>query len=560
VVVGIGKLLPPHLRRPLTPLAVVTLALLIAVLAFRWWDRYVEDGLGRWAVGEVARRTGGAYRLVLSDLSFLPLAGSLSFDSAVVTTDSARNRRRKTPLPGLSWRSYGCRVSGLDLPRLLLRRSFVARELGCRRVVTGLALVSGDGAERRPRPASGSAGPAATVEELTRPLGLSSFRIAHVSLPGLGLTLTGLGERGGTSVLLEHARFHATDLVFDPAADSGSHRPLSAERARLSATGLIVRLDTLSEIAIAGIEADLTDSTLWLAGAKHEPRIPENEWVRRLEFRRDRIRFELDSLQARGVDWRALVASGEIGVRALELSRPRLDVLSDWRLPRGRPSHHPTPQQMAAAHVPALRLDSMVVTGGTIVYRERRAGRDRPGPVSFDSLRATVLHLDLPSQGHPLRIEVAARLMNEGLLTADASVPLDAPDFRYRLSGRLGSMSATAFNRILSPNEDYELERGWIEAVTFRQSARGGRVVTTLTPRYYDLSARPTGTGGGLLGSVKRGIEKFVINAFKLRSRNPDDGGDLRTARTARRYDPASGWLHFLWLTLRDGMMETIKE
>ena len=29
--------------------------LLVAALALRWWDRYVEDGLGRWAVGERAR-------------------------------------------------------------------------------------------------------------------------------------------------------------------------------------------------------------------------------------------------------------------------------------------------------------------------------------------------------------------------------------------------------------------------------------------------------------------------------------------------------------------------
>jgi hypothetical protein len=542
--------LPPRFRKPARLLAAIALALLLVALAFHWWDRYVEDGLGRWAVGEAARRSGGAYRLVLGDLSFLPLAGSISFDSAVVTTDSAMNLRRATPLPALEWRAHQCRVSGLEVPRLLLRRSFVARELGCSRVAAVIALVPPHGGGA---PAPSPAGSAARLVDPARPLGLSSFRVAGVSFPRLSFTLAGLGSRAGASVRLEHARFEVRDLVF--------HRSLSAERARLTGAGLVIRLDTLSEIAVARLEADLADSTLRLAGARHEPPIPEDQWVRRLRFRRDRIRFELDSLRARGVAWRALVASGEIGVRAVELSGPQLDVLSDRRLRRGRPTRHRTPQQVAAAHVPALRLDSLLVTGGTIVYRERRPGRDRPGRVSFDAVRATVLHLDLPSRGHPLGITARARLMNEGLLTVEASVPLDAPDFRYRLSGKLGSMPATSFNRFLSENEAHEFADGWVEGITFTQAARGGRTVTSLTPRYYDLSVQPTGEGGGLFGSVKRAVKKFVANAFEVRSRNPaENGKDLRTARTARRYDPVDGWVHFLWISLRDGLMEGVKE
>jgi hypothetical protein len=181
--------------------------------------------------------------------------------------------------------------------------------------------------------------------------------------------------------------------------------------------------------------------------------------------------------------------------------------------------------------------------------------------VSFDAVRATVLHLDLPSRGHPLSITARARLMNQGLLTVEASVPLDAPDFRYRLSGKLGSMPVTSFNRFLSENEAYEFADGWVEGITFRQTASGGRTVTTLTPRYYDLSVQPTGEGGGLFGSVKRAVKKFVTNTFTVHSRNPGkDGKNLRVARTARQYDPADAWTRFLWISLRDGLMKGLKE
>lgn len=548
-----------HRARPLVVLAAVALALLFVALAFRWWDRSVEDRLGRWAVGEIARRTDSTYHLALGDLSFLPLAGSISFDSAIVSTDSVRNRRRKSPMPALEWRARGCRVSGLDVVRLVFRRSFVARELGCDHVVAGIALASRAKDEGRSTPDSAS--PAALLEEPVRSLGLSSFEVADVSFPALSLMLKRPGKDGGTSILLEHARFGAKDLVFKPTANPGERRALSAGRARLIATGLVLRYDSLTEIAIAGAQADLTDSTLRLAGARHEPSIPEDQWVRRVLVRRDRIRFELDSLRARGVAWRAFLATGDIGVRALELEGARLEVLTDKRIPRGRLLRHRSPQQVAADGRPALRLDSVLVSAGTIVYREREPGSERPGRVTFDAVRGRVLNLHLPSRGKALRIEAGARLMNEGLLTVEASVPLDAPDFRYQLSGRLGRMSATAFNRFLAENESFDFGKGSVDDIDFRQTVSGGRAVTTVTPRYHGVSVRPTSEGGGLFGSVKRAVKKFVANAFVVHDRNPDENGDhLRIARIVRRYDPAKTWLQFLWFGLRDGLMEGLKE
>jgi hypothetical protein len=150
--------------------------------------------------------------------------------------------------------------------------------------------------------------------------------------------------------------------------------------------------------------------------------------------------------------------------------------------------------------------------------------------------------------------------MNEGVLTVKASVPLDAPDFRYELSGGLGRMSAASFNQFLGENESFELESGRVEGITFRQAVKGGRATTTLTPRYRDLSVESTGEGGGVIGSVTRAVEEFIADAFVVRSRNTDDDGDPRTARTVRRHDPTQSWVQFLWLGLRDGLKEALKE
>jgi hypothetical protein len=531
-------------RIPLLPL--VAVALLAVLLVVRWWDASVEDGLGRWAVDELARQSDSTYRLALGDLSFSPLAGSIAFDSAAVTTDSARNHRRPLPLPAVQARAVECRVSGLDLLQLAIRRSFRARGLGCRHLIAGIGLAPGTSGD--------SAGVAASVRRLILPLGISSIRIAELSLPSLSLTLKRPGARGGSSVALDRARFVAGDLLLDP-------RTASADRARLEATGLLLRPDTLIEISAARLEADFTDSTLTLAGAEHEPTIPESEWARRVRVRRDRIHFTLDSLHGRGVAYRAFLGSGAIEIRALELRGSRLDVLTDRRIPKGPLRRHRTPQQVAAQTRSPLRLDTILVMGGTILYRERKPETERPGLVTFEQVRATIRDLDLPSTGEPLRIEASARLMGEGPLAARLTVPLDGSDFRYDLSGRLGRMPAKAFNRFLSLNEDFEIDGGWVEEIDIRQTMRAGRARTTIAPLYRELSVEPTGEGGGVIGSVTRGAREFLAQAFAVRSSNPEEPGEaLRVARTVRRYDPAIAWLQFLWLSLRDGLMEVIEE
>jgi hypothetical protein len=541
------------LRKPAPLLAILVLLLLAVALGLRLWDQYVEDGLRRWAVEELARATGGTYRLALSNLSFRPLSGSIAFDSVAVATDSTRNRRRSSPLPLLQARAQECRVSGLDLVRLLLRRSLHARVLECRRMAARIALVE------RSRSDGGAttdtAGVVGSVGRLVRPLGLSAVGIARVSFPSLRLRLERPGgRRGGALVLLEHARFEAEGIEYDP-------ETASAERAWLDASGLLLRPDSLIEISADRLKASFTDSTLSLRAVRHEPAIPEAEWRRRVRVRRDRIRFDLDSLEGRGVAYRAFLTDGSIDVRALELRGARLDILTDRRIPRGPSRRRRTPQQVAAQTRSAVRLDSVMVRGGAIVYRERKPETERAGAVSFEQLRGTILDLDLPSQGEPLRIEASARLMGEGLLSARATVPLDAPDFRYEVSGRLGRMPTEAFNRFLAVNEGFQFDDGVVEEITFRQTVRGGRGVTAVTPRYRELSIEPTGDGGGVIGAVTRGVRDFIAGAFVVRSRNPDDEGeDLRTGRTVRRYSPERTWLQFLWFGLRDGLTAVLRE
>lgn len=131
--------------------------------------------------------------------------------------------------------------------------------------------------------------------------------------------------------------------------------------------------------------------------------------------------------------------------------------------------------------------------------------------------------------------------MDAGEIAIEAAVPLDAPDFRFELAGHVGPMPASALNRYLSLNQSFEFKEGEVDRIDFAVSAKGGRSVAVVTPRYHDLSVDPTGDGGGVVGEVARGVKKFIANTFVVRSRNPDEHGkNRRTGHAVRHYD--IGW------------------
>ena len=267
--------------------------------------------------------------------------------------------------------------------------------------------------------------------------------------------------------------------------------------------------------------------------------------------------FGFDGLIARGVAYRTFVRTGDFNVRTLELNGARLNILSDKRLPPGPKSTHSTPQNAAQRSHPALHVDTLLLRESSIIYAERKAKYDRAGQLTFGQLQASITNLDVPSRGAPLQMDVSARLMNAGLLSARATVPLDAPDFRFKLAGKLGTMPAMVLNDFLENTEPMQLKGGTIDSMTFVINTTGGVSKTTLVPYYHDLAI--DFKGGGVGGFLKAGLIEFAANKFKVRGTNPEEAGKPpRKATTTRTYESSKAWLAYLWLCLRDPMMKTI--
>ena len=403
---------------------------------FNWWDRYVETGLGQWAVAEIAERSGGVYSLQLGDLDFRPVAGSMSFDSAIIVYRYGAGPGARRPPPGVE-RACG-RLPDLEGQRAepdggesvqrpghgVRKRTYRDRP---RRTPVGRRFVA-----RFPSSSPSAARDSADSgprRVLRPPLGIEKFQIANLAFENLQFSLRRMKLKGAASFEIAHARLVGQQIQLDVTAVPGSQEAFSSVGLRLEARHLLFKPDSVTALSLEGIDIGLTDSTLSVSRLKLAPTVTDEEWRRHQKVRHDRIRFSLDTLAAVGVAYRRLVRTGEVHMRRLMLRGALLDVLSDKRLRAGPKKRHASPQANAQQVDPVVRVDTIVVDSSQVSYQERKPDRDRPGRLDFASLAVRINDFHLPSSGAPLTIDVERPFDGGGRSVG----PCDGPTRRTRL-------------------------------------------------------------------------------------------------------------------------------
>jgi hypothetical protein len=567
-------------------------AIAIVLIGLRWLSRMPEK-LAREASEEAAERvlaaSDSAYRLTFGPIAYQPATRSFTLDWARLETDSLRNARRSRPLPAVTAVLLGGRIEQVHVP--ILGRRHRTLGIGAIRfdsIDVHALLPSNKPQEKRDSAGaerSRSAGqPGSAGLEWRWGIGLPApvarIQVGQIDLPKIVIAFDGPGRTGrdgtrGDSTgrdssggldlgrRLPHLAVRVDRLVLGPRDSRGTR--MRVDNIRLRADRYSGVWDSLTTVAIARVEANAADSMLRMDSVEVRPTIDLAQQRRRVKWRRTRIGASIAAITAHGIDYSALLGTGNIAIRRVDLTTPRLDMLVD-RLPEPdpRPERARMPNEIMRALPMRLTIDTIGTGDGTIVYGELEPGRPRPGLVTFERVRGTVTNLSNDSarmsDTHPMVGTASADLMGAGRLSATVEIPLlaDQLDMRYR--GTLGAIPLMDFNRFMALNMPIKVRQGDGIGCSFDARVVDGHATGRLTPLYRDLKIGMTGKGGGVFGTIGRHVGSFVANNFKLRTDNPaDDGkGELVVGRIDGRRAPDGELFPFLWSTLRPAIKQVM--
>lgn len=554
---------------------VIGLALLaVLVVGGLWWRAtWIARQLLRVdAPASIAEKSGNVYQVAVGRVRFNPASRRVTVDTIHVTTNEAANAARPRPRAGVRLSFQQCTISGVHPIKLILRRGLIAESFGCAAVSAAVDVPRG-GPDSATSADDAARAFYALQQSLRLPASAPQVRVARIDFPQVALDFRLQRARGEARLHLEHLRWLMTDFLIDPRDSTAAARPLFSDTVEIAAAKFVGQLDSVTAVKVEGLRLSLSDSTLEIRGVSFEPSQSDSAFARSHPYRRTLVRTEAARIAVHGLDVGVFLLRQGMRARRVQLDSLRMDIFSDQRRPRN-PRRPPrlTPQAWIAGIERGISLDSVVVRGGEIAYREQRARHPKPGVMTFARLEAVATNVrhvvGRRTTRDPLTLNTTAYLQNEGKLDAHFVAPLDAPRFTMTFRGKLGAMPATSYNAFVEETFPMRLDKGRVLGITFEARVTNGVARGTLTPLYKDLAVEVTGEGskgilgtGGVVGDAARGVATFVGNLTELRSDNPEEGETAPLTGTINHtFTPDQTLPAFLWKSIRGGLLAVVRK
>ncbi len=376
--------LPPKKFRPTRRqwiLAIGGLLLVVILSPLLQWHTISSEALRDILRAEMTRVSDSVYVLQISPVRLRLLTGSISFDSAYVTTDTVR-RAAYPDRPVLRLGARDCQLSGVNVWRLLRKQGLYGSLFRCSSVRIGAHVAATDvlaadaGAKK---PGHKGLDFLKLQRELRLPAELPVIDVHNVDFPDIRLDLTRqMKDQPTQRVALQKFSAHFVDVVLDPQQPVTERRPLFSKQIALAAEELAIGSGDQT-VSFRHMAADLDEGSFTLIGLRVEPTDSARIWLSHQPFRRPWVKMEADSVRFAGVDLAQLIMQGKVVTERIVIGGLDATIETDAALPPRPPSQAPpvSPvQEAAAAAATGVRLeaDTVQLIDGTVRYTGHRPG------------------------------------------------------------------------------------------------------------------------------------------------------------------------------------------
>jgi hypothetical protein len=355
-----------------------------------------------------------------------------------------------------------------------------------------------------------------------------------------------------------------TDFSLDPSRNAGESAMFSKHAGFELPTGSYSIGDSTYSIEVRGIHGSLSDSLVTIDSFEYKPNYTEQAFADMHKFRQGRLDFQCAGINIRGINFTRLLAKGGLHVRSVEAESWFVDYYGDLRKPMDpHPPDAVLPNAVISSIKAAITVDSIIFNNGTIHHRERITGSTHASLLTFTHARVTANPLCLdrsdPLYSEPLHIGVTAFFMGEGKVVGTVIYPIHHKSFDLHIDATVGPFNIPSLNSYLVTNERKEITKGKCLGGSIKMDVHSGHAITTVSPRYTDVSIDVLATDAKQHRGILEGIATFVANSFVLRTNNVDNGNNKAVSGTTTYlYSSKEEFFQFIWLALRKSIGKVV--
>ncbi len=311
------------------------------------------------------------------------------------------------------------------------------------------------------------------------------------------------------------------------------------------------RPDALHYLQLSQITAAVPGGQLWISGFDYNPLYSKTGFAQRTSVRKDRIQVSLNRLQAKGINYQALL-KGQFLIQEVHAQNLDLRDYMDKRKPRDKPARPLLHQRLLQLSAP-LSIDSLSVSNAYVRYTERYPDSPTPGYIDFHDIQAEFTNITNQDSAETLYAYLQGDMYGQAPLRLSVQFPLSENAKHYTYDGRLGALHLPATNRILKYGAPLYFTSGDAQELSFSARANSEYAEGSLKFFYENLEVA--------IKKEKMGLLKELLFGFVEWTAFPQDnlpGEKFRKGQIYYKRDPTRSFFSYLWRSVLSGLKSTM--
>jgi hypothetical protein len=290
------------------------------------------------------------------------------------------------------------------------------------------------------------------------------------------------------------------------------------------------------------------------------PNYKDYDFTSRYEFQTNCFEAVISSIYFHGFNAADYFTAKSLVSTNIEIGKMDLKVFRDKRK-EFRHVNKPAFQDMIYNYPGHIKIDSVSLTNGNVVFTVQAEKANEPGSISFIDINAKIFKLSndpvYKKEKGILKLQAEALFMGKSMLTILLNGKIFDTENTFSVKGNLAEMEAKELNPILEKNAFIYATSGKIDGMTFNFSATNTNATGRMTLLYHGLDITVKNKSTDDTTAFRERFVSFLAN-LKMIDSNPMPGKEVREGVIEYERDPERFLFHYCFRSILSGMESSL--
>ena len=268
-------------------------------------------------------------------------------------------------------------------------------------------------------------------------------------------------------------------------------------------------------------------------------------------------------MELAGINFGNYFKNGIVEVDTLTANGLHLEVFMDKRKKEDFQKRPQMINQTMENLKQVIHIEHLFINDSYIKIEERPDNKSpRAGSLFFSDVNAHITNVsnfvERRGKNRTLEMDLSAKLMGEGPLTAIVKFDLEQPDGRFTLKGTLGNINLTSLNTMIEPEAKIGLKSGTVNRLDFNILANEYDGSGELIFRYENLEVELLNKDFEQDQNILRKMGAFLANKIVIKSNNPNKNGEVKKGNVYYIRETHKFIFAYWWKLIFSGIKSTL--